>query len=46
MTTFEINYGKMVRGEMSEKEWQDYCALELEKILDDNRDVLERIKSN
>jgi hypothetical protein len=31
-------------GNITEKEWSDFCMQMLSKIMDDNKDVLERLK--
>lgn len=41
---YDKKYNQMKRGEISDQEWYDYCTNLLGDILDDNKDVMIRLK--
>lgn len=45
MNEYEIKYQQVVNGIISESEWQEYCFGILCDILDENKDVLFRLKN-
>ena len=42
---YDKMYNQMKSGEISDQEWYDYCANLLGDILDDNKDVMVRLKN-
>jgi hypothetical protein len=42
---YDKMYNQMKNGEISDQEWYDYCANLLGDILDDNKDVMVRLKN-
>ena len=36
---------KFERGEITQQQWFSYCALVLEQIMEENKDVLVRLKN-
>ena len=42
---YNKKHNQMKSGEISEQEWYDYCANLLGDILDDNKDVMVRLKN-
>ena len=45
MENYEYNLHKMRTGEMSQEDWQDYCFSLLIQLMEDNCDVLVRLKN-
>ena len=50
MSTTTINQyytmlDKFERGEITQQQWFSYCALVLEQIMEENKDVLVRLKN-
>lgn len=37
-------YEKFLNGEITSKEWSDYCLIELENLMNKNKKVLENLK--
>ena len=42
---YKIKYNQYLRGVITEKEWVDYCFKILEQLMEDNKDVLTRLKN-
>ena len=44
MNELELMYEKFHDGEITSKEWSDYCLIELENFMSENKKVLENLK--
>jgi hypothetical protein len=43
-TRYDQMYKAVQEGKITEKEWSDFCMQMLSNIMDDNKDVFERLK--
>ena len=41
---YEINFSKFQNNEISETEWREFCDKVLVQVLNDKKDVFERLK--
>ena len=46
MREYNEMYQKYLKGYIIEKEWSDYCFKLLEKLMEDNKNVLIRLKNS
>lgn len=46
MNQYEIKYQQFVNGIITELEWKNYCFSILSDLLEENKDVLIRLKNN
>ena len=42
---YKIKYEDYLKGIITKKEWSDYCFKILEQLMEDNKDVLYRLKN-
>lgn len=42
---YDIKYALFQQNRMSDSSWNQYCSQLLEKLLEQNKDVLERLKN-
>ena len=46
MVNYDKKFQEFKDGKVSEEEWKEYCTVVLEKLLENNKEVLERLKFN
>lgn len=39
-------YADFYNGKISEEEWADFCAFFLEELMEENTDILKKLKEN
>lgn len=42
---YEINYDLYLKGYITDEEWSEYCIKTLKKLIEMNKDVLDRLKN-
>jgi hypothetical protein len=41
---YDINFSKFQKGQITETEWREFCDKVLTQVLNDTKDVFERLK--
>lgn len=46
MENYDRKFQEFKNGKISKEDWKEYCAVILDKLLEDNKEIFKRLKFN